>query len=136
MQEAVTTIVGADAFLTTYQQQVIHRCRGQFCNTSCVALTFMTLLPSVSFQHWVSTLCHVSWLRTQVTAFSDAAGNLPATPPGTTATTVTALGDSLTALLPLSDKSAECRQIAGNLTVLQDAQSSPLLDNTIANVTT
>jgi hypothetical protein len=72
----------------------------------------------------------------QVADFTDAAAALPATPPGTTAPAVAALGASLAALLPMEDKSAECRLIAGNLTVIQDEQSSPLLNNTIRDVTT
>jgi hypothetical protein len=68
--------------------------------------------------------------------FSDAAAALPATPPGTTAATVTALGSSLAALLPMDDKSEQCRQIAGNLTFIQTEQSSSLLQDTITDVTT
>jgi hypothetical protein len=68
--------------------------------------------------------------------FSDAAAALPATPPGTTAPAVTALGASLAALLPMDEKSAQCRLIAGNLTVIQDEKSSPLLNDTIRDVTT
>lgn len=68
--------------------------------------------------------------------FSDAAAALPATPPGTSAPSVTALGSSLAALLPMDEKSEQCRQIAGNLTFIQTEQSSPLLQDTITDVTT
>lgn len=75
-------------------------------------------------------------LRTKATDFADATAGLPAAPPGTTAPTVVALGAALTALQPLAEKSDRCRVISGNLTVIQSAQDSPLLTNTITDVAT
>jgi len=75
-------------------------------------------------------------ISVQVTEFSNAVSGLPAAPPGVSAASVAALGASLAAMLPLEAKSTTCRATAGNLTVLQALQGSPIFGDTIGDITT